>query len=203
MPSFVTDSSAGVDLPRAMQSVAVHMKQELSGLFQDGLSNTLYSTALDYVACMCTSLMDDHNFDKETWDLCFSPYIGPFVGEYSKEASVAVLKRCHHDVRLLDGEEDDDAEGEDLCDCEFSLAYGGRMLLSQTKMRLKKRHRYGIYFMSSFCITFIPGKLAFTFSPKCVCAAAVHTMLVHTNTFDQKLSVQIWAYNAPLRISKF
>lgn len=55
-----------------------------------------------------------------------------------------VTKRCHHEVRVLDGEEDDDEEGDDICDCEFSLAYGGRILLSQTKMRLKRGQRYGL-----------------------------------------------------------
>jgi elongation factor 3 len=45
---------------------------------------------------------------------------------------------------MLDGEADDDEEGEDLCDCEFSLAYGGRILLSNTKLRLKRGGRYGL-----------------------------------------------------------
>lgn len=34
--------------------------------------------------------------------------------------------------------------GEDLCDCEFSLAYGGRILLSNATLRLKVGSRYGL-----------------------------------------------------------
>lgn len=33
---------------------------------------------------------------------------------------------------------------EDLCDCEFSLAYGNKILLNQTKLRLKRGQRYGL-----------------------------------------------------------
>ena len=55
-----------------------------------------------------------------------------------------MLRRCQHDVRLLEGEGSDDEEGEDLCDCDFSLAYGGRILLSGAKLRLKKGGRYGL-----------------------------------------------------------
>jgi hypothetical protein len=47
-------------------------------------------------------------------------------------------------VRLLDGGMSDDEEGEDLCNCEFSLAYGGRILLSGAKLRLKCGGRYGL-----------------------------------------------------------
>ena len=42
--------------------------------------------------------------------------------------------------QLLEEEE----PGEDLCKCEFSLAYGAKILLSMAKLHLKKGHRYGL-----------------------------------------------------------
>ena len=33
----------------------------------------------------------------------------------------------------------------DLCDCEFSLAYGAKILLNNTRLRLKKGRRYGLF----------------------------------------------------------
>ena len=41
-------------------------------------------------------------------------------------------------------EEDDDDGEEELCNCEFSLGYGGRILLNNTALRLKRGHRYGL-----------------------------------------------------------
>ena len=44
------------------------------------------------------------------------------------------------------GEEEDEIEddGELLCDCEFTLAYGTKILLHNTKLRLKKGFKYGL-----------------------------------------------------------
>jgi elongation factor 3 len=39
---------------------------------------------------------------------------------------------------------DDDKEGELLCDCEFTLAYGTKILLHNTKLKLKKGFKYGL-----------------------------------------------------------
>ncbi|AGE50280.1 elongation factor 3 [Acanthocystis turfacea Chlorella virus Canal-1] len=35
-------------------------------------------------------------------------------------------------------------EGEDLCDCEFSLAYGGKILLNSTRLNIKRGNHYGV-----------------------------------------------------------
>jgi elongation factor 3 len=36
------------------------------------------------------------------------------------------------------------AQGEDLCNCDFSLAYGGKILLNNATLWLKKGRRYGL-----------------------------------------------------------
>merc|ERR1719273_2077719 len=41
-------------------------------------------------------------------------------------------------------EEDDDDDAEELCNCQFTLAYGTKILLHNTKMRLKRGKRYGL-----------------------------------------------------------
>lgn len=41
-------------------------------------------------------------------------------------------------------EEDDDDGEEELCNCEFSLGYGGRILLNNATLRLKRGRRYGL-----------------------------------------------------------
>lgn len=39
---------------------------------------------------------------------------------------------------------DTEEEGEDLCKCEFSLAYGAKILLNNTGLHLKRGKRYGL-----------------------------------------------------------
>jgi elongation factor 3 len=43
-----------------------------------------------------------------------------------------------------DEAEDEDADAEDLCNCKFTLAYGTKILLHNTKMRLKRGKKYGL-----------------------------------------------------------
>ena len=38
----------------------------------------------------------------------------------------------------------DEEEGEDLCNCQFSLAYGAKIMLNTATLRLKRGHRYGL-----------------------------------------------------------
>ena len=41
-------------------------------------------------------------------------------------------------------EEDDGDDAELLCDCKFTLAYGSKVLLHNTKLKLKRGHKYGL-----------------------------------------------------------
>lgn len=40
--------------------------------------------------------------------------------------------------------QDEEEEGEDMCNCEFSLAYGAKILLSNARLQLKRGRRYGL-----------------------------------------------------------
>merc|ERR1711957_458396 len=41
-------------------------------------------------------------------------------------------------------DEEDDFGGEEICNIRFSLAYGGKILLHQTKLRMRRGHRYAL-----------------------------------------------------------
>ncbi|KAF9980249.1 [NU+] prion formation protein 1 [Modicella reniformis] len=58
----------------------------------------------------------------------------------------AILRHYVELDRKLNGEAsaEDGEDGEELCNVDFSLAYGGMMLLNHTKLRLHRGHRYGL-----------------------------------------------------------
>jgi len=73
------------------------------------------------------------------------PYLTTLVDDDAAEKVVKLfLERCYRESEELVKEKDDDEEGEDLCDCEFSLAYGGKILLNNTKFHLKRGQLYGL-----------------------------------------------------------
>ena len=44
----------------------------------------------------------------------------------------------------VEEQHDIDEEGEDLCNCQFTLGYAAKVLLSNTRLHLKRGKRYGL-----------------------------------------------------------
>jgi elongation factor 3 len=100
---------------------------------------------VDYAAAAGTSLADAKAFLGEEW-APIEPFLAPTLGgDAAKAAAVtkAFLRACEVAAEERVEEADDD-EGEDLCNCEFSLAYGGLILLNNARLRLKRGMRYGL-----------------------------------------------------------
>lgn len=97
-----------------------------------------------YVAGMAAHLIDSKNFDIVEWASVVVPYLSPFVGSIN----AAAVCKDFHAACFQDAEARQDRvaeeEGEDLCDCEFSLAYGGKILLNNARLNLKRGQRYGL-----------------------------------------------------------
>jgi len=73
------------------------------------------------------------------------PLLAPHVvDEAAARAAIdAARAECEKMVEVAAEEEDDD-DAEELCNCEFTLAYGTKILLHNTKMKLKRGFRYGL-----------------------------------------------------------
>ena len=54
------------------------------------------------------------------------------------------LSPSHTHTHTLYHQEDEHEDGEDLCNCEFSLGYGAKILLNNTRLHLKRGKRYGV-----------------------------------------------------------
>jgi ABC-type molybdenum transport system ATPase subunit/photorepair protein PhrA len=62
----------------------------------------------------------------------------------SQEVCKIVYKQCYLSCIPKETQEDEHEEGEDLCNCEFSLGYGAKILLNNTRLHLKRGKRYGV-----------------------------------------------------------
>ncbi|KAH7035755.1 armadillo-type protein [Microdochium trichocladiopsis] len=98
-----------------------------------------------YVSAIAGQLVDEKETAAPTWAAAIKPFITVLVGPADAEAVVDTLrKNATPGGEEAGAEEDDDDEGEDLCNCTFSLAYGAKILLNQTSLRLKRGRRYGL-----------------------------------------------------------
>eukprot|EP00968_Pinguiococcus_pyrenoidosus_P019160 scaffold2036_cov256-Pinguiococcus_pyrenoidosus.AAC.15 len=99
---------------------------------------------MKYVAVSILSLAHKEAFLMGPWTTNIAGALSPYIGE---EAATEVCRVVREDVqdRCTDEEEaDEDDDAEQLCDCEFTLAYGTNVLLNNTKMKLKRGYRYGL-----------------------------------------------------------
>ncbi|KAG0366523.1 P-loop containing nucleoside triphosphate hydrolase protein [Gamsiella multidivaricata] len=110
--------------------------------------NDFVLTSLNYSATLCSELITSRDFEADAWHASIVPYLLTFI---SKDEAKRVASEVHKfyvdfDAKntLANAAVADVEEGELLCDCEFSLAYGGMILLNKTRLNLRRGQRYGL-----------------------------------------------------------
>ncbi|KAJ5908229.1 Elongation factor 3 [Penicillium taxi] len=100
---------------------------------------------INYVAAVAGQLVDEKESDHMIWTQNTLPYLIAIVGEEkAKPIAESLRKKASPQAAAADEVPSDEEEGEDLCNCTFSLAYGAKILLNQTHLRLKRGQRYGL-----------------------------------------------------------
>jgi elongation factor 3 len=104
-----------------------------------------FAPVITYIAAICGQLVDEKENESSVWITNTSNYLGVLIGSDKSAALAETLrKRASPAAAEEDAVEPDEEEGEDLCNCTFNLAYGAKILLNQTKLRLKRGQRYGL-----------------------------------------------------------
>ncbi|KAK4454257.1 elongation factor 3 [Podospora aff. communis PSN243] len=104
-----------------------------------------FGPILEYISAIAGQLVSERETGSPTWAEAVKPYVAVVVGDADSQAITDALRKKASPSLEDDAEvEDDEEEGEDLCNCTFSLAYGAKILLNQTSLRLKRGQRYGL-----------------------------------------------------------
>jgi elongation factor 3 len=124
-------------------TVLAILKQILSIKHKDAV--TKFEPVLSYISAIAGQLIDEKDADRASWTQNLKPYVAAIIGEADAQGIVDTLRtKASPGAEAEDAEEADDEEGEDLCNCTFNLAYGAKILLNQTHLRLKRGQRYGL-----------------------------------------------------------
>lgn len=109
---------------------------------------------LAYVASLASSLANARDFTSQTWVDALSPYMESLNSDNNTTTTTktqnqietfrTLTEKATFSFEEDDEDEDDEFGGEELCNIRFSLAYGGKILLHQTKLRLRRGHRYAL-----------------------------------------------------------
>lgn len=103
-----------------------------------------YKKDIDYSIQLVLNLVKYEIRDPVIYAMCIEPYLSNMVHDEEK-CKQMVESISNTLINTITVYEYDPEENEDnLCDCMFSLAYGTRVLLHQTPLKLKLNHVYGI-----------------------------------------------------------
>ena len=126
-----------------IETVATIFKEILTPSHKDTISK--FGPVIEYISAIAGQLIDEKDNDGASWVEQTLPYVTAIVGEKdSKSIADALRKRASPGAADEADDDLDDEEGEDLCNCNFNLAYGAKILLNQTNLRLKRGMRYGL-----------------------------------------------------------
>ena len=98
--------------------------------------------ALHYIASAALFACELGVYDKDIWhtDIVTS-FLEPITPIATEVCDILLQEKTK---QIESKSDDEDEKDTDLCKCEFSLAYGGKILLNKAMLHLKKGHRYGL-----------------------------------------------------------
>lgn len=102
---------------------------------------------LSYVAALAFALIEELNFDSNKWQESLTPYLS--ILALANDVVISTIEKyrslCEDaTMGLLDSSDSEDDSDLEICNIRFSLAYGGKILLHKTRLRLKRGHVYGL-----------------------------------------------------------
>lgn len=104
-----------------------------------------FPSELNHLTEMACSLMHMKHFEISEWKEELQKYAAVMVGNAKAGDLIEkICADCTEMAKPLDAAADEDDSGEDLCNCLFTLAYGTKILLHNTTMRLKRGAKYGL-----------------------------------------------------------
>ena len=92
----------------------------------------------EYVTTLVCSLINCKVDDDGDWVEDLKAY------KVSEAAANTMYKAMAKLYFTEQDESDDEDDVEQLCDCRFTLAYGSKVLLHNTKLKLKRGYKYGL-----------------------------------------------------------
>ena len=118
-----------------------------------GLSTTADDDAtnqiIQFVASIGYNLAKNQDFSEVSWHEKVTPFITLLADDvpssHVMEITMALASQAEKLIAHTEDEDEEDDDGaEVLCDCNFTLAYGTKILLHNTDMKLKRGYKYGV-----------------------------------------------------------
>uniref|UniRef100_A0A7S0B2M2 ABC transporter domain-containing protein n=1 Tax=Minutocellus polymorphus TaxID=265543 RepID=A0A7S0B2M2_9STRA len=118
--------------------ISAEFKTALGGA--DGVD----AKVIEHASVVATTMMDLHMMEDLQWKKNVAAGLKGFVSDADADKATEAVRVKAEDMMVIPEEDDDDDDAEELCNCTFTLAYGTKILLHNTKMKLKRGKNYGL-----------------------------------------------------------
>merc|ERR1712003_597991 len=99
---------------------------------------------IKFQCTIATTLMDLKFMEDLQWTKFLTPFATIYADKATSEKVIEEVRvECEKAMEIPDDDDDDD-DAEELCNCTFTLAYGTKILLHNTKMKLLRGRNYGL-----------------------------------------------------------
>ncbi|KAL3918457.1 MAG: hypothetical protein SGILL_004228 [Bacillariaceae sp.] len=99
---------------------------------------------IQYACTIATTLMDLKFMEDLQWVKFLSPTLQTYYTEAEANKDIEAVRVEAEKLMEIPDEDDDEDDAEELCNCNFTLAYGTKILLHNTKMKLLRGRNYGL-----------------------------------------------------------
>lgn len=120
------------------------LEGEFTKAFGVDTSNAGLVKVVKHAASVATTMMDLHFMEDVQWSKHVSSQFLPYYDKATADANTEKVRSEAEKMLEVPDEDEDEDDAEELCNCQFTLAYGTKILLHNTKMRLKRGKRYGL-----------------------------------------------------------
>jgi len=99
---------------------------------------------IDHASTIATCMMDLNLMVDLQWKKFVASQFKAYFDAAKSEVAVEKVREEAEKMLEVPDDDDDDDDAEELCNCKFTLAYGTKILLHNTKMKLRRGKRYGL-----------------------------------------------------------
>jgi len=106
--------------------------------------NANFNAVIEHAAIIATAMMDLKYMEDLQWIKTVCPIFTAYADKTKIDEIVESVRAEAEKMLEIPDDDDDDDDAEEMCNCQFTLAYGTKILLHNTKMKLKRGKRYGL-----------------------------------------------------------
>jgi len=99
---------------------------------------------IKFACTVATTMMDLHFMEDVQWKKNIMPIVETYFDKATSEKAIEETRVEAEKMLEIPEEDDEDDDAEELCNCQFTLAYGTKILLHNTKMKLLRGRNYGL-----------------------------------------------------------